>query len=213
MKKQLEFWKGPFGKIYTDRNTFNYRQWERLNKKRYGITKAEIFKHAFKNLNKRIKILEVGCNIGLEMKELAKMGFQNIYGIELQEYAVKKAHEINPELNIIQGSGFDIPFKDKYFDLVMTNGVLIHISPKAIKKFMNEIYRVSSKYIYGHEYYSQNFQEIKYRGNKDVLWKGDFAKIYCNTFPNIKILHRELLPYKNTEEKGNTDISFLLKIQ
>jgi len=60
------------------------------------------------------------------------MGFTNLYGIELQWYAVEKAKEYTKGINIIQGSGFDIPFKDGYFDLVITNGVLIHIAPKKI---------------------------------------------------------------------------------
>ena len=43
-----------------------------------------------------------------------------------KQYAVEKGKENTKGINIIQGSAFDLPYKDNYFDLVCTNGVLIH---------------------------------------------------------------------------------------
>ena len=74
------------------------------------------------------------------------MGFTNLYGIELQGYAVELSKSRTHNINIIQGSAFDIPFKNEYFDLVFTSGLLIHIHPSNIREAMNEIYRCTKKF-------------------------------------------------------------------
>jgi len=70
--------------------------------------------------NKRI--LEVGCNVGNQLRMLQRMGFNNLYGIELQQYAIEKAKALTKRINIIHGVADDIPFKDGYFDMVFTSG-------------------------------------------------------------------------------------------
>lgn len=57
----------------------------------------------------------------MQLKCLQEMGFTNLYGVELQAYAVQRSKEFTEGINIIQGSGFDVPFKDGFFDLVCTN--------------------------------------------------------------------------------------------
>ncbi len=42
-------------------------------------------------LPREARILEVGCNTGMQLVGLQAMGFTNLYGIELQAYAVEKA--------------------------------------------------------------------------------------------------------------------------
>jgi pseudaminic acid biosynthesis-associated methylase len=138
------------------------------------------------------------------------MGFENLYGIELQHYAVEKAKQITENINIIQGSGFDLPFRDEYFDLVCTNGVLIHIAPADHKKIMSEIYRCTKKYIMGWEYFAPQITDINYRGNTGYLWKADFAGIYRSLFPSLKTIVRKQYPYVSEKDKGNTDEIFLL---
>ncbi|MCP4441335.1 MAG: methyltransferase domain-containing protein [Aureispira sp.] len=209
--EQIDFWRGEFGKDYTERNSMALEEWEEFYIKNWGVSKLEINKPLLDCLPKDAKILEVGCNIGLQLIGLQKMGFTNLYGIELQHYAVEKSKQICEGINIIQGSGFDIPFKDEYFDLVCTNGVLIHIAPKDLPKIMGEIYRCSKKYIAGFEYYSEDIAEINYRGNKGFLWKADYSKLYQGEFNDLEEVERTLYPYVSEAEKGNTDYFYLLR--
>ena len=65
----------------------------------------------------------------MQLDGLQRSGWTNLWGIELQEYAVELSKHYTNHVNIVQASGFDIPFKDNFFDLVVTNGVLIHIAP------------------------------------------------------------------------------------
>jgi pseudaminic acid biosynthesis-associated methylase len=181
---------------------------EKLTKGFYGISRTALNKVFLDKLNRSMRILEVGSNIGNQLLCLQKMGFKNLYGIEPLEYAVELSKKRTKGINIIQGNVFDLPFKDNYFDLVFTSGVLIHINPKNIKKAIREIYRCTSKYIWGLEYYSERYQEIIYRENKNLLWKGNFVEIYKSTFPSLKVCGIRYLKYLDND---NIDVLFLLK--
>jgi pseudaminic acid biosynthesis-associated methylase len=208
---QINFWKGNFGKEYTERNSFDLEEWNKLYISIFGVTKIQMNQEFIGDLPKDIKVLEVGCNIGLQLMALQKMGFTNLWGLELQEFAVEKAKSSTHGMNIIQGSGFDIPFKDRYFDMVYTSGVLIHIAPDDLPVILNEMYRCTSKYIWGFEYYSPEFTEINYRNKKGFLWKGDYAKFIQETFSDIRLIKKKLFPYINKSESGNVDSMYLFE--
>jgi len=206
--RQVKAWSGEFGKKYTDRNALTLEEMEQLNNKNYGYTRTELNNKFIGNLDRSIRILEVACNIGNQLLCLQKMGFKTLYGIELQDYAVELSKSKTIYINIIQGSAFDIPYKDDYFNLVFTAGFLIHISPKEIVEVLNEIHRCSNKYIWGFEYYADDYTEIKYRGYDDLLWKNDFAKLYLDTFDDLKLLKEKKYKYL---DNNNVDSMFLLK--
>lgn len=207
--EQIDFWKGDFGKEYTDRTSLNYSEWGKFYIDMWGKTKIDMNTDFIGQLPENIKILEVGCNIGLQLNGLQLMGFKNIYGIELQPYAVEEAKKRTKNINIIMGSGFDIPFKDEYFDVVCTNGVLIHVSPKDLPKFMDEMYRCSKKYIWGFEYFAEKTTDINYRGHNNRMWKSDYAALFMQQFPDLKLVKKEMYPY--IENPSNVDCMYLLE--
>lgn len=208
---QVKFWKGEFGKDYTDRNTFDESEWDKKAIETWGVTRLQMNEACIGTLPKDAKVLEVGCNIGMQLKGLQKMGYTNLYGIEIQNYAVEKAKSTSQGINIIQGSGFDIPYKDGWFDLVFTNGVLIHINPGDYDIIMSEMVRCSSKYIMGFEYYAEQIKEVNYRGNNGYLWKTDFAREFIKRFPKLRLGYRQLYPYKIASEIENVDCMYLLE--
>ncbi|SKC09339.1 pseudaminic acid biosynthesis-associated methylase [Dyadobacter psychrophilus] len=208
---QENFWSKNFGQEYSDRNSWQSdAEWDKFYLDNWGKSKLDINNIVLEGLPKDIRILEVGCNIGMQLRGFQRMGFENLYGIELQHYAVEKAKQINSKINIMQGSGFDLPFKDAFFDLVCTNGVLIHIAPADHSRIMKEMYRCSNKYIMGWEYYADDIQDINYRGNTGYLWKADFAGIFMKNFPDLKEVSRAKVPYISEKEKGNVDEIYLL---
>jgi pseudaminic acid biosynthesis-associated methylase len=208
---QVEFWTGNFGKEYTERNYQTIADSDLAYKNNYGVKRSEMNGEFLGSLNKESKILEVGCNIALQLLQLQSMGFSNLYGIELQHYAVERAKENVKNISIIQGSGFDLPFKDNYFDMVYTSGVLIHIAPADVNKFMSEIVRVSNKMVWGFEYYSPELKQLNYRGNEGFMWKANYPELYTKNFPELSIVKQKIYPYINDSEKGNEDIMYLLE--
>lgn len=205
--QQEKFWSSNFGKDYIKRNYFSPDKLNSLYIKNYGISRSKINKNLLGKI-KTNNVLEVGCNIGSQLVMLQSQGFKNLYGIEIYDKAVELSKKLTKNINIIQGSGFDIPFKDNYFDLVFTSGVLIHINPKDLKRIMAEIYRVSKKYIWGFEYFNSTHIAVPYRGYKNRLWKGDFMNLYREMFPDLKLVKETKYKYLGND---NIDASFLLK--
>ena len=208
ISKQITKWKDKFGKEYTNRNALTLDELERMYENNYGLSRTELNNIFIGKLDHSIKILEVGSNIGNQLLLLQKMGFKNLYGIEINDYAVELSKQRTNNINIIQGSAFDIPFKNEYFDLVFTSGVLIHIAPHDINLVLNEIYRCTKEYIWGFEYYEEKYTEIIYRGNKNLLWKANFSKIYLSLFDDLELIKEKKLKYLND---NNIDLMFLLK--
>ncbi|MCB2297189.1 pseudaminic acid biosynthesis-associated methylase [Clostridium tagluense] len=205
---QEEIWNGEFGKEYTERNIYSPQELDKVYIKQYGVSAIEMNKEFLsKYIAKNARILEIGCNVGNQLRVLQKMGFNNLYGIELQPYAVQRAKDLTKGINIIQGVADDIPFKDGYFNLVFTCGVLIHIAPENLSKVMKEINRCSNKYVWGFEYYSDVFSEINYRENKNAMWKGNYDKEYIRNCHELKIIKEKKYKYI---ENSNIDSMFLL---
>ena len=209
--QQEKFWSGDFGKSYTDRNSRSNMEVDQAYKAWYGVSRADMNEIFLGSFPRDIRILEVGCNTGMQLVSLQSMGFNSLYGIELQDYAVQRAKEYSEGINIIQGSAFDIPFKDNFFDLVFTSGVLIHIAPNNLPEIFSEMHRCSKKYIWGFEYYAPKTTSINYRGNEGFLWKADYGKLICDQFKDVALTKHQLYPYITEGEKGNVDAMYLLE--
>lgn len=208
MSNQSKAWSSVFGDEYTDRNLMTTQDMDAMYLKQYGTSRTELNNLFIGHLNKEIKILEVGSNIGLQLMFLQNMGFKNLYGIEINKYAVELSKSKTKDINIIQGNALDIPFKNNYFDLVFTSGVLIHINPVDLGIVMYEIHRCSRRFIWGLEYYANELTPIKYRDNKDLLWKANYHKRYMESFYDLELVNAKKLKYMDSD---NEDIMFLLR--
>lgn len=210
MTEQMKEWMEKFGDEYTDRNYMSPAEYNKLCERRIGVSRTGQIDEFLSGL-KLGAILEVGCNIANQLLILQKTGLKNLYGIELNRYAVERAKERTKgtKITIIQGSAFNTPFKDSHFDLVFTSGVLIHISPKDIDRALDENYRVAKKYIWGTEYFSEDYMQVNYRGRDELLWKTNFAKLYLDRFPDLKLVKEKRYPY--LEDRKLLDQVFLLK--
>jgi len=210
--RQSDLWKGDFGKLYTDRNEMTLEEMEQLYVSFFGITRTKINNEVIGDLDKDLKVLEFGCNIGNQLLCLQKMGFKNLYGIDINEYAIEKAKTRIKDIDVRLYNGDKIPYDDNSFDFVYTSGVLIHISPENINHAIKEIYRCSKRYIYGYEYFSDSYtQLVDYRGEKLALWKNDYAKLYLDTFNDLKLVREKRYPY--VADKNNRDTFYLLEKQ
>jgi pseudaminic acid biosynthesis-associated methylase len=206
--EQASKWSGAFGREYTERNPQSLDEMEELYVRNYGLTRTELNRRFLDDFDRSMKILEVGSNVGNQLQCLQRMGFERLYGIELQSYAVEIAKSKSKNINLIQGEASDIPFKDGYFDMVFTSGVLIHIAPQNLPDVLREIHRCTKNYIFGFEYYSDETREIPYRSNSDLLWKADFAGKYLELFDDLTLVKEERIKYLGNE---NIDTIFLLK--
>ncbi|HEY9506775.1 MAG TPA: pseudaminic acid biosynthesis-associated methylase [Gemmatimonadales bacterium] len=206
--RQMETWSGTFGREYTDRNTMSPEELDALYRRELGVERSTMNQTFLGELPRELRVLEVGSNIGNQLLLLRSMGFNRLYGIELQRYAVQLSKPRVRGAHFMQGSAFNLPCRDGAFDLVFTSGVLIHLAPADLEVALGEIHRASRRYIWGMEYFSEMGEEIAYRGRQGLLWKADFCKLYLERFPDLRVVRQQRYPRR---DGANQDIMFLLE--
>jgi len=174
---QLALWRSDFGRDYTNRNDRDKP--ERVDTWRTLLGDAA-----------PDRALEVGCNVGWNLVYLERLGVRELYGIEPQPSAVERARHRRPGFNVLHGTAFELPFRDRFFDLVFTSGVLIHIAPESLGGALDEIARVSKRWIAAIEYDHPNEQEIPYRGHTGALWKRDHGAAWLTRHPDLREVRR-----------------------
>jgi len=181
--KQINFWTGHAGNRYIKRNQSS----DENHKNRINFWKNILSRVA---LNNNSKILEVGANIGLNLKAIKSIKKFDLYAIEPNSNACQEIikNNILDKEHLLHDVANEIGFSDNKFDIVFTCGVLIHIHPENLLDAMKEIYRVSKKYIVCAEYFSDKDEEINYHGEDGLLFKKDFGSFYLDNFPNLKLI-------------------------
>jgi len=202
--KQEKLWSGKFGDDYTKRNDIDL---DIFYKKEFGITRTALNKDFLKDVSKEAMILEIGCNSGKQLVLLKKMGFKNCWGIDVNRLALKRAK--NKGLSVFHSSIRHSFYDNEMFDLVMTNGLLIHIARKDLKKAINEICRISSKYIFCCEYYTPKRKEIPYRKQRNVLWSDNFLHKFL-LWDHVRLVAYQFLRHGKTKKLS---MMFLLEKQ
>lgn len=173
--EQLNAWKSEFGDAYTERNVYDPDK------------RLPAFREMVGDLHIK-RILEVGCNIGNNLITLSKISNYELIGIEPNKHAIEKGRARSTSMSLIEGSGFDVPFVDSYFDLVFTVGVLIHIAPQNMPKIIDEMYRVSNKYLLVVEYHANEETKVPYHGKDNLLFKRNFKKAFLERKPDIECI-------------------------
>jgi ubiquinone/menaquinone biosynthesis C-methylase UbiE len=118
------------------------------------IVTDEIGKFIIANLrsDRKLRILEVGAGDGRLVGNLSKIYNQEEFSscdinLKLSEHV----HVNFPKVTVSVGQIIDLPYEDKYFDLVYTYQVLQHVSPEEIKLAIDEMTRVSRNEIWAWE--------------------------------------------------------------
>ena len=163
--EQEAFWAGEFGEAYIDRN----------NSERLMVANIALFRDLLRSAPGVGSILELGCNIGLNLRALNVLSPRfAMSGYEINDVAADKARALGIA-DIISGSILDPLPTDKTYDLTFTKTVLIHIHPDQLDKVYANLVDRSRRYIAVCEYYNPTPVTIPYRGNTERLFKRDFA--------------------------------------
>lgn len=183
--EQIDFWRGEFGEAYMQRN-----QADDFHLPNAMIFWSKIVQLCRQNGHAPESILEVGPNIGINLRILKSLLSATLWGIEPNPKAVKTlvSEGILDESNAFEGAGKSIPLREGSVDFVFTNGVLIHIHPDELEATCREIHRVSSRYIFCSEYFSVRPESLPYRGHENKLFKRDFGGLYRELFADLRLI-------------------------
>lgn len=174
--RQERMWNGPFGRRYIERHPTTVEGFDQLRIEQYGTTQTELMRRYLDDLDRDSEILEVGCGTGIQLRILREMGFERLYGVDVQRYALEICRDDTPGVGIAEANVFALPFQDREFDLVFTNEMLITIAPERVDRAITEIARCTDRYVWGLEFYADEYTEIEWRGEERMLWKTDFEK-------------------------------------
>jgi len=96
--------------------------------------------------DKKVRILDIGCNLGSLINLLYENGYSEVYGLDIRSEAIKEGQRLYPKLKkrLKDYDGNKIPFPDEYFDVVLMFDVIEHI-PKLEKFLKEEVYRILKK--------------------------------------------------------------------
>lgn len=95
-----------------------------------------------------VRLLSLGCGIGRHVIFADEMGLE-AYGIDLSKEAVRTAVKWaeekripEPAQKILQGDSRSLPWSDEFFGVVVSHGVLDHMSFEAARQSVMEVHRV-----------------------------------------------------------------------
>ena len=159
-------WGGEFGDEYVKRNFDD------------GSARVPLWRWVLETIEAKT-VLEVGCNVGGNLRALASLiGPENVVGVDINASALAALKEVAPEIRTQLTAAKELPFADGEFDLVFTTGVLIHQPQESLPEVIDEIVRVSNRYVVCGEYFSEQTEEVHYRGHEGALFRGDFGGLY-----------------------------------
>jgi pseudaminic acid biosynthesis-associated methylase len=187
-----QMWEGEFGDAYVERN-------------RVAGNVREPFWHRILAEFGAETVLEVGCNIGANLRWIAALRPpQQVYGVDINLRALNELRRTLPDLNAMWSPGRELPFRDRWFDLVFTMGVLIHQPESTLPLVMAEIVRCSRRYVLCGEYFAEQTTEVPYRNQSDALFKRNYGRIYQELFPELRLLRQGFL----SRDEGWDDITY-----
>ena len=192
VEDQEKIWKGSLGDDYNERNKVTQVYKNRAQ-----------FWHKIQAWNETDKVLEVGCNLGYNLLHFDHEKYK-LFGVDVNYDAIQYCRYMHPWINAIEGSVFDLPFKDGWFSLCFTVGMLIHVPPAQIKKAMDEIVRVSGKYVLCAEYWAEKEKERPFLDMVGITFERPFDEMYLDMGLTI-VSSGEL-----TKEMGFNELRYFL---
>ncbi|MGQ0430943.1 MAG: pseudaminic acid biosynthesis-associated methylase [Microthrixaceae bacterium] len=190
-----ELWAGDFGDGWVKRNgrAFDARAafWADL----VGRYPAE-------------RVLEVGAAHGENLRHLSNLiEPHHLWGLDINRSSLDAMPKVAPGINPCWGQARSLPFRDGFFDLVFTVGLLIHQPDSTLPIVMSEIVRCSRRFVLCGEYHADERTDVHYRDQDGVLIKRDYGGLYLELFPELELREEGFL---TMEEHGFDRVTYQL---
>ena len=188
-------WAGDFGNQYLDRN------------RHAGGPRAAYWAEFLDTYPGIGRVLEIGCTQGDNLMHLVpRIPAHELWGLDVNPVVLRSLVDVVPGANATWGVARNLPYRDAWFDLVFTVGLLIHQPDETLPIVMNEMVRTSRRYVYCGEYHADDDESIEYRGHKGVLFKRNYKKLFTDMFPELRLVGEGFL----TKETGFDRVTWLM---
>ncbi len=200
-------WNGNFGRQYWERHPTTVEGFDELRNEQWGETQSAVMRRYLADLERDVDVLEVGCGVGIHLEILQRLGFENVNGIDFHRDALERIRRDRTSIPVVEASATKLPFRDGQFDLVFTNELLVTVPPTDVDQVISEIVRCSSGLIWGLEFYAEEYTEIEWRGEDQMLWKTNFLDRFLEGH-DLAVVEEEFLEYRASDDLDRT---FLLR--
>ncbi len=174
---QEALWAGDFGTEYVERNRGSD----------LVAANTELFRKVLDRTSGVGSVLELGCNIGNNLRALRDLlPDADLLGVEINDAAAAEVRQWG-------GAGVRVGSilgyrSERVYDLTFTKGVLIHINPDQVGEVYTALTAASSRYVMVCEYYNPTPVEVRYRGRDAALFKRDFAGEILDATPGMRLV-------------------------
>src|SRR5574344_624701 len=171
-----------WNKLYEKYINNEFKNWDEYFKTKMKL-KKKFLNQVLKYYDGEKPVLECGAGTGKFSAYLALKGLKT-YAMDLEEAMVDQAKELSKQVsptnnvNVFQGDIRKIPFKDKYFSVTHSSGVMEHYSDDEIVDIINEQLRVSDICVFS---VPTPYFEKKMLGNERFMRKKEWRKIISST--------------------------------
>lgn len=189
-----ELWAGDFGDDYVERNLGAYDHREPF----WASMMTELRPN---------RVLEVGANVGGNLQWIAQhVEPGSVCGVDVNRKALELLHQRVPGVSSMWTPARELPFRDGWFDLVFTMGVLIHQPESTLPLVMAEMVRCSRRWVLCGEYFGEETTEVPYRGHEGALFRRDYGRQFRELFPALRLVREGTL----TKDEGWDDVTWWL---
>lgn len=197
MKKNSQI---KWANLYSSHINNNFKNWNDYFKIKMKLKKA-FLKQVIKYAKNGKPVLECGCGTGKTSIYFASLGLK-AYAIDIEAEMVQETKKNFKEmgrpgsLKTIKGDIREIPFKNKFFSVAHSSGVMEHYSDADIVKIINEQLRVSDICVFS---VPTSYFEKKMLGNERFLTRNQWRKIISKS--NAKIIKESGYHYKTLKNR------------
>ena len=155
-------------------------------------------------INCKGKVLDIACGSGVNIKEISRFPFLDIYGFDISDLLIKRAIERGVDANKVKVSdATKTDYIDNEFDYSYSIGSLEHFTEEGISLFLKESGRYTSKKSFHMIPVSEN--------NLDNGWiQKDFQSYYNNSIewwlPKFQKEYKEVFVIPSTWNDKGTSI-------
>ena len=140
-------------------------------------------------------LIEIGCGAGANLINIVKnIPGRQLGGVDVNPDAIETAQKFLTGAMLRVGSGDDVMLSDKSVDVILTDMMLIYVSPRNIDSYIKELRRLARNYVVLCEFHHSSFI-------KRLLLR---LKTGYNAYNYEKLLQQhdfyDILTYKLTEK-------------
>lgn len=177
------------------KNSVSYVEWGKAystktfqNKNEYPFGEIVSYlmnKHGDSNNLEQIRVLDLGCGWGNNLKFLKDKGY-DYYGIDFSRSAVKHCRKYFN--NITEGSFVDMPYESNFFDIALDRMSIQHNTFAEVEDSFKEVFRVLKT---GGEFFSTYAEKGLFQGYLTTFLNEGELRMLLKEFSVVQIDYLE----------------------